>query len=47
MCPACLAGAAWMIAGVVSAAGLTAAAAKVLPARAKTKEVASGESKAK
>jgi hypothetical protein len=47
MCPACLASAALMIAGVVSAGGLTAAAARLLPASDKSKKGLSEESKAK
>jgi hypothetical protein len=47
MCPACLASAAWTIAGAMSAGGLTAAAAKLLPASGKSKRELFEESKAK
>ena len=47
MCPACLASAAWMIAGVMSAGGLTAAAAKLLPSRSGSSPNREKEPKAK
>ena len=43
MCPACMASAAWMIAGAMSAGGLTAAAAKLLPVRRGSKRGLSKE----
>jgi hypothetical protein len=47
MCPACVASAAWMIAGVMSVSGLKVAAAKLLPARSRSKIEMSETSKAK
>ncbi len=41
MCPACVASAAWIVAGVTSTGGLTAFAAKILRSKSNAKKVAS------
>jgi hypothetical protein len=43
MCPACLASAAWLIAGTASAGGLTAVAVKRLRSKRRGATAASGE----
>ncbi len=47
MCPACLASAALMVAGVMSTGGLTVLAAKLLHAKNKADRISSKETKTK
>ena len=47
MCPGCLASAAWLIAGVMTAGGLPAMAAKLLPRKDGNKRARSQESNTK
>jgi hypothetical protein len=47
MCPACIASAALMVAGVMSTGGLTALAAKLLHSKNRAERLSSGEPKGK
>ena len=47
MCPACIASAALMVAGVMSTGGLTALAAKLLHSKNSAERLSSGEPKGK